>query len=326
MRAKDLTLQLLTFSKGGEPIKERAQITDIITESSEFALRGSKSSIRYNFPKDIYDVFVDKGQISRVVHNLIINADQAMPNGGILYLSAQNIDICANNTINLLPGKFVKFSIQDAGIGIDEKHIKNIFDPYFSTKQKGSGLGLSICYSIIKKHGGAIYVSSKLGEGSTFEVYLPICQGEKACAPTLNEETEMRNGSGKILFMDDEQMLHNVAAEILENFGYTVDFAFDGKEAIQKYRESFLDGTPYDVVVMDLTIPGGIGGQEAVAKVLEINKFAKVIVSSGYSNDKVLADFQKYGFKAIITKPFQISDFIQTIKRVIESDIPLKER
>jgi PAS domain S-box-containing protein len=318
LRAKDLTLQLLTFAKGGVPVKKTASIREVIKEAASFALRGSDVKCEFLIPDDLWPVEVDEGQISQVIHNLVINADQSMPAGGALRIRCDNVGIAAKDALPLKEGNYVKISIEDRGIGIGKEHLSKIFDPYFTTKQKGSGLGLATSYSIIKKHDGHIAVESDLGVGTTFHLYLPAAAATSP-ARTVREET-LLTGTGKILIMDDEPTVREVAAEILRSLGYEVEDARDGAEAITMFTEAGKSGKGFDAVIMDLTVPGGMGGKDAVRKLLEIDPGVKAIVSSGYSNDPVMADYKKYGFQGMIAKPFSIAGLSKTIRAVMKGE------
>ncbi len=299
--AQGLTKQLLTFAKGGTPIKETASIKDIIKESATFALRGSKSICEFFISQDIWPVEVDVGQFNQVINNIVINAIQAMPLGGIIKVAVENLIIEERDNLPVKPGRYIGISITDQGIGVAEEYQSKIFDPYFTTKQKGSGLGLATTYSIIRKHDGHIRVESKLGVGTTFYIYLPA--SEKPVPE--KEERRLIKGQGRILVMDDEELLRKTVGKMLERLGYEAEFAKDGNEAIDMVKKAKEVKKPYDAVILDLTIPGGMGGKECIARLLEIDLGIKAIVSSGYSEDPVLANFQEYGFKGMMPKPFE---------------------
>ena len=308
-----MTRQLLIFAKGGAPVKETSSLQKIIKESCLFALHGSKSECEFFLEKDLWSAEVDVGQINQVFDNIIINANRAMPEGGNIKISARNGNIHKRDLLPLKPGKYIGISFEDKGVGISKNHLEKIFDPYFTTKQAGSGLGLATTYSIIKKHEGHITVKSRIGKGTTFQIYLP------ASEKVLSEKKEMdiKTGHGRILVMDDEMSLRKMLEMILEKLGYESEIAKDGAEAIRMYKESIETEKPYDAVILDLTIPGGIGGKEAIQKLLEIDPEIKAIVSSGYSDDSVLAKFQEFGFKGILPKPFDIRTLSATLYEVI---------
>ncbi len=315
IRAIDLTHQLLTFSKGGAPIKKTTSILELIKDSADFALRGSNIKCEFDMGKDILPVEADRGQISQVIHNLVINAKQAMPDGGKIIINIKNINIKEHESIHIPVGMYVMISIRDFGTGIPEELLDKIFDPYFTTKQKGTGLGLAIAYSIIKNHGGLITVESEYGKGTIFNIYLPASNER-----TMQEETDddtLHTGKGRILVMDDEEMVRDAIGDMLLDLEYSVEFATGGCEAIKKYKEAKLSGKPYDVVIMDLTVPGGMGGKDAIKEILEFDPSVKAIVSSGYSNDPVMANYQIYGFSGVITKPYELKKLSKELYRVM---------
>ena len=316
-RAAGLTQQLLTFSRGGEPVRRSASIEELIRDTVSFGLRGSNVKCEISIPADIRPVHVDCGQISQVISNLILNADQAMLNGGIVTVSAVNAIVGQEESTSLSPGKYVKVSVRDRGAGIPDSDIDKIFDPYFTTKCKGSGLGLSTAFSIIKKHGGAITVDSRLGEGSTFHIFLPASDGD--VAEPVGEPAVPASEKGKVLVMDDEEIIREVAGEILVHLGYRAEFCKDGAEAIDIYGAARESGEPFDAVLMDLTIPGGMGGKETMRRLLEIDPEAKGIVSSGYSSDPILARHGQYGFRGVVLKPYDMGELERTLRQVINA-------
>ncbi len=315
VRAQGLTQQLLTFSKGGSPIKKIGDISKILTECCVFSLRGSNVSCEFAVADDLWPVEIDEGQISQVISNLVINADHAMPRGGVVDVEAGNVVLSRAEGIPLPDGGYVKISVKDYGSGMPKEYLQRIFDPYFTTKHKGSGLGLATSYSIVKNHGGLITVESELGSGAVFHVYLPASeQGKKP--PEIFEEKPL-TGKGKILFMDDEDLIRDLAHEILSLLGYEVILARDGEEAIVSYKEALESSTPFDAVIMDLTVPGGMGGYEAMTILRKIDPNVRAIVSSGYSTDPIMADYKKYGFKGIVPKPYTVKDLGEILHKVI---------
>ncbi len=315
IRAQNLTQQLLTFAKGGSPVKRRSSLKRIILETAEFALKGSNVACKFDFAKDLWVVEVDPGQISQVLHNLILNADQAMPHGGIIRIEARNKTVQKSSRSMVPPGDYVVITVQDEGCGIPKEFLPKIFDPYFTTKEKGSGLGLAVCFSIVRKHGGFITVESKPGKGTTFRIYLPALQ---EIIPEDHQEQGSISGSGmgkRVLIMDDDPNVLQLLRESLRYLGYKSETARDGNEAVMKYQEAMKDGRPFDAVIMDLTIPGGMGGREAAQQLLKIDPKAKIIVSSGYSKDDTITNYKKYGFCASLPKPYKL----ETISRVLLS-------
>ncbi len=315
LRAKDLTHQLLTFSRGGAPVKKTASIAEVIKESARFALRGSKVQCDFVIPNNLRPVEIDEGQMSQVVNNLIINADQAMPGGGGIKVECRNVAVQEADALPLKEGEYVKISFEDHGSGISPEHISRIFDPYFTTKEKGSGLGLATTYSIIKRHDGTITVESAPGAGATFHIYLPASEARNL--PEKVKEETFCTGTGKILVMDDERIVREVSAEILKNLGYEVEVAKDGTEVIMLYTKAKESGKAFHAVIMDITVPGGMGGEEAIKKLREFDPGIKAIVSSGYSNDPIMAHFGKYGFKEVIEKPYTSSALGKILHKVL---------
>jgi len=318
LQAANLTKQLLAFSRGGAPVKQTAMLSEIIKETVEFALRGSPVKCEYSISSVLWAVEIDGGQISQVIQNLIINACQAMPEGGVIKVTASNQLVPAENKMALRAGKYVKVEIEDQGIGISEEDLIKIFDPYFTTKKKGNGLGLSSCYYIMKNHDGYIGVRSQVKTGSTFYFYLPA--NVESCLLPKKSDTPFAEGNGRILLMDDEPLIRNSVREFLENCGYQVSVAEDGLAAIGMFKQMKENASSFDVVIMDLTIPGGMGGKEAIKHILALDSQARVIVSSGYSNDPVMSNYQEYGFCNVVTKPYKMEELSAKIKESMELD------
>ncbi len=322
-RARDLTNQLLTFSRGGAPVKKLISMPEFIEESIVFVLRGSGVGHELSIVPDLFDAEIDKGQINQVLNNIIINAIQAMHNNGVISIKAENYMINPDDTsLPLKPGNYIKISIKDQGEGICEKNLHNIFDPYFTTKQNGNGLGLAMVHSIIKRHDGYISVESIETKGTIFRIYLPASMEKfkpKAGESEISQQkvSEKHGNTGKILVMDDDEMIRDVVGDMLIHMGHEVEFSTDGAEACRKYTESMEKNDKFDLIIMDLTIPGGMGGKQAVKKILEIDPEAKVVVSSGYSNDPVMADYQSYGFSGVVVKPFQMEELKSMIQGII---------
>jgi len=314
LRAQGLTKQLLTFSRGGKPVKSVIGIGALLTDSTQFALHGSNVICRFQIAEDLWPVEADRGQIDQVINNLAINGDQAMANGGQLQVRAKNVELKKGEFPPLKSGRYVKVEVEDEGVGIPEEHLERIFDPYFTTKQKGSGLGLASAYSIVKNHFGVIHALSEPGKGTTFVFFLPATYEE----PQMEEEKEyVILGQGRVLLMDDEEIIRKMVAGIIEKLGYEAVTAIDGEEALDKYREAMLAGKPFAAVILDLTIKGGMGGEETLDKLKEIDPEVKAIVSSGYSLDLVMSDYKRVGFAGMIAKPYSLSKMSQILGEVI---------
>ena len=326
--AKELTQRLITFSKGGSPIKETIYPTPLIKTATEFTLSGSNVRCEFALPDDLASIAVDKTQVGQAIHNIVLNALEAMPQGGTLKVSAGNMDNPGHLT-DLLPGRYVKIVIADEGLGIRPGDLEKIFDPYFSTKalgsEKGTGLGLSIAYSIIKNHDGDITVNSRLGKGTDVTIYLPestetdTCSEQVSSAQCQETNTTPAHGSGRILVMDDEDLVRDIAGRILSHLGYTVDYAENGEEALDIYQTALSSNKPFDAVILDLTIRAGLGGVETMQKLREIDPKVIGIVSSGYSSKAVMANYQDYGFKGVIAKPYGIQDMSVKLRNVLEA-------
>ena len=316
-RATSLTRQLLTFSTGGEPVIENTNLGDLIVDTVRFDLAGSNVSAKFDLDHNEVMVKIDRGQIEAVISNLVINADQAMPDGGIVTIAMKPITIREGHSLVTTAGDYVQVTIADQGSGIEEKDIDRIFEPYFSTKESGSGLGLATSYSVITKHGGFIGCKSKLEVGTLFTLYLPLTTSVDADHPVTDNSVSLvqsvplpaqQNRIVKVLVMDDEQMILEIAADILELEGCSVDTALDGAQAIQMYQDSVANGEVYDFLIMDLTIPGGMGGMEAIKEILKIDPTAVAVVCSGYAEDPVLANVIGSGFKGSVAKPYTRAD------------------
>ncbi len=316
-QARNLTDRFLTFSRGGTPYFKSFRVQDFLPDYVNLALSGTNISSTFLLSDDLWKVEVDEGQMSQVIQNIVINSLESMPNGGKLKVQAENTQIDQNQFVSLKTGQYVKISIIDEGKGITKENLSRIFDPYFSTKesgtQKGMGLGLSICYSIIKKHKGYITAESIPGKGTTILIYLPVYNEE------INDGVKRKETKGKcrILLMDDDQMVTDVASRMLSHLGYDPVTAKDGEETIELYETARETGKPFQIVILDLTIRGGLGGQETIIKLLEIDPQVKALVSSGYSSDPILANYQEYGFIGIVKKPYKIKELDDTIQKVL---------
>jgi PAS domain S-box-containing protein len=312
----NLTSQLLTFSKGGKPVKKVFALRPLIENSVAFALSGSRITYEIVIDKGLRPVEADEGQIGQVIQNIVLNADQAMPLGGMIRVSARNMPAAAMVPPVGLQGDLVEISIRDQGAGIPPEHLTRIFDPYFTTKEKGSGLGLATVYSIIKNHGGLVRVQSEAGKGTTFFIYLPASRAEAEEPGSPASPTATRKG--RVLVMDDEEIIRAVAGELLTALGHDVAFAQTGEEALETYRAARETGRPFDVVILDLTIRGGMGGMDALRKLMEIDPKVKAVVSSGYSDDVALTNYREQGFRAFLKKPYNVEDLRKTLDSLLE--------
>ncbi len=316
-QATGLTQQLLTFSRGGSPLKKVLNLRNIIEDSALFALRGSNVTNELNIAEDLWLIEADEGQITQVINNLLINADQSMPGGGVVRIEARNLMLEKDEVSSLASGRYVRVSVADHGKGIPPKYLDKIFDPYFTTKETGTGLGLTSLYSIVKKHDGQVLVSSQVGKGTVFEIYLPACP-ECVDPGKAEPHTSADPGEGYVLVMDDEMMIREVAEEMIGILGYRVETFSSGEEVVERYKANLESGNPPDAVIMDLTIPGKMGGLEAAALISAMDPGAALIVSSGYSNDPVMANYQGYGFTDVLLKPFNIDSLGTSLKRLLE--------
>ena len=315
-RAGDLTLQLLTFAKGGDPVRSAVNLDQIVQEVATFARRGSGVMSQFDLPPDLWAANVDKAQIGQVVQNLVINATQAMPKGGTLRIAASNEYVSPGSHAALAEGEYVRISVADTGEGIAPESLGKIFDPYFTTKRLGHGLGLATVFSIIKRHKGHIEVESTLGSGTTFTFWLPAAPLTRPDA-ARPRAFEGATGGGRVLFMDDEEPILRMADKLMNRMGYEFESAADGREAIERYRAAKEAGRPFDLVVMDLTIPGAMGGKEAISILRQYDPGVRAIVSSGYSSDLAMSDFREHGFRGMVAKPYDINELASVIRAVI---------
>ena len=308
-RAAALTSQLVTFSKGGDPHKDIVLISDTIKETANFILTGTVVKCEYSIDDDLWKTYADKGQVGQVIQNIVINASQAMGGDGEIHIMATNVEKEEAMTLHLEEKKYIHIKISDTGPGITKDNLAKIFDPYFSTKKEGSGLGLATSFSIIKKHGGLLVSNSAIGKGTTFSIYLPaednaVDDGGDGQKKAKSDKDKQRVA----LIMDDELLIRKLFSLMLRTFGYEVLQASHGEEALEIYKKSMDDGLEIDVVLLDLKIPGGMGGEETAKKLLEMDKDVKMIVASAYSDSPVLADFEAYGFCGALLKPFEPED------------------
>ncbi len=314
----NLTTQLLTFSKGGKPVIKPTHVRPLIENAAKFALSGSRSECRIAANDALWQVAGNDGQIAQVIQNIVLNADQAMPEGGLVAIRAKNVQVINQSPDLALPkGRYVVIVIKDNGIGIPEEHCTKIFDPYFTTKQKGSGLGLATSYSIIRNHGGLIKVNSKVGKGSTFYIYLPASGTQEKLESLQAEVVAAPRRATRILVMDDEEVIRSLSIDLLDALGHTVEVAEHGQEAVEKYQNAMTAGRPFDIVILDLTVRGGMGGLETIQKLLQINPAVKAVVSSGYSDDSVMSNYRKQGFQSCLNKPYDVKSLQKTLDSLI---------
>jgi PAS domain S-box-containing protein len=322
MRARDLAQQLLTFARGGVPIKKTASLTRLVQDTVSFCLRGSQSRGECDLENDLWPAEIDPGQISQVIANLVVNAEQAMPTGGTLHVTCENFRQGSGKKAavpDLPPGEFVKIAIKDEGVGIPEQNLKRIFDPYFTTKPKGNGLGLATAYSIVKHHKGLITVESEVNKGSIFTIYLPAAAHVAAPEETKHAGVKELAGTGRVLIVDDEEAIRTLVKFTLTHLGYSVCSAPTALEGVELYRQKLQAGERFDCVILDLTLPGGMGGKDALKLLLEIDPSVNAIVSSGYAMDATMSRYQDFGFRGVITKPYEAAELGRTVREVIES-------
>ncbi len=309
-RAGELSHQLLTFARGGEPIKKVVSLQNLVHEALSFILHGSNVKGTVDIPDSIHAIEADEGQISQVFQNIIINAAQAMPGGGILTVSARNEELSKNNVLSLLSGPYVRLTIVDQGQGISDEILKKIFDPYFTTKSTGIGLGLSSVHSIVSRHNGHIGVSSALGKGTIFTIHFPsLGKANAEYQVNVTDRVPGEHKGGSVLVMDDDEMIRNLTSSILTHLGCQVTLCSRGEEAIELYKKAIESGFPFSMAIMDLTIPGGLGGKETAEQIRSFHPEARLIVSSGYSNDPIMSNYSEYGFIGAIAKPYNIHEF-----------------
>jgi PAS domain S-box-containing protein len=320
-QARELSYQLLTFSKGGGPVKGLVSIAILLKEAASLSLSGSNVACELNLPEGLDLIEVDEGQIKQVFHNLLINAKEAMPEGGKVRISAAKVRIGGSDKLPLKEGPHVRISVADHGVGIPDEIMPKIFDPYFSTKERGSdkgmGLGLAICHSIISKHEGHITVESEVGVGTTFHIYLPSCP-QRIIEEITGKDEGLFAGRGRVLLMDDDEGVRRIAGAMLQQLGYDVDYARNGEEAIERYRRGKDSGKRIDAVILDLTVQGGMGGEKALGKLREIDPELKAVISSGYADNPVMKDFRAFGFLGAIAKPYTFEKLAELLGRIEE--------
>jgi len=305
--AVNLTTQLLTFSMGGKPVKRSISLGPVIESAARFALSGSSSDCRFNIEQGLWPADADEGQLTQVIQNIVLNADQAMPGGGIITVTAWNRDRGIAPAASVPgPGRWIEIVVQDTGSGIAEKDLPRIFEPYFTTKATGSGLGLATSYSIVKNHGGMIEVSSRMNKGSSFSIWLPAGAGASDADSAVFSDMPAAIRKGRILLMDDEAVVRDSVGVMLDTLGQEVEYAADGAAAIERYRTARSAGSAFDVVILDATVRGGMGGEEAMRLLRQIDPSVVAIVSSGYSDNALVSNYEQHGFKAFLQKPFSL--------------------
>ena len=315
LRARELTQQLLTFAKGGEPVRTAVSLTEVLRDAAQFALHGAAVKCEFEMAADVRPADADKGQIGQVVQNLVINAVQAMPEGGVIRLSLRNDALKAGQVPSLPEGDYVRIEIADSGRGIPPEHLAHIFEPFFTTKVQGSGLGLATVHSVVRKHRGYVAVESAVGRGTTFQIWLPAAKAE---VPVRTDSANLFDKMhGRVLFMDDEELIRTMTMTVLERLGLEATLTSDGDEAVREYERALKGGEAFDLVVMDLTVPGAMGGAEAMREILKLDPKARGIVSSGYSSDPVMANYRSHGFLGMVPKPYRIADFARTLREVM---------
>ena len=319
LSARRLTQQLLTFSTGGKPVKETIDIATMLRPNIEFTLAGSNVKAEYHIADDLHHISADPFQIVQVINNLVINAVQAMPDGGRIIVKASNLETLDDPKEAVDGVGYVRISIIDTGMGIHPENLSKIFDPFFTTKAKGTGLGLSTVQSIVKNHQGFIQVESDPGAGSTFKVNLPACEPIAITAPERTTE-RVKVRQARILIMDDDESILDVLSIILSDMGHEIELARNGGEAIESVSRSISQGKRFDLFIMDLTIKGGMGGKDAITEILKLDPLAKAIVSSGYSNDPVMSDPGQYGFCDILQKPYTIQEIKEKLSAILNRD------
>jgi PAS domain S-box-containing protein len=314
-RARDLTQQLLAFAKGGAPVKETLDISTLIREACQLSLRGTSCLLDLDFPQDVWAVQGDRGQLIQVITNLCINAVQAMPRGGSLDISARNIEVKGGDILLLEKGRYVEVVFRDQGHGIEPQYLSKIFDPYFTTKPTGSGLGLATAYAVMRNHGGLITVDSEEGKGAVFQLYLPASPDKPSVEQ--QEPAMVQSGKVRVLIMDDEEAIRSMVSDLLMMLGYEASASRDGLECLEAYTEAMQEGRPFDLVILDLTVPGAMGGAEAIKGLLEIDPDVKAIVSSGYADSPIMSKFKEHGFADVIKKPYDVNQLCMVIDRVL---------
>lgn len=315
-RARGLTQRLTTFAEGGAPIKKPAAIKEMLEEAVTLSLSGSNVKGSFSIPDNVWPVELDANQMSQAIHNLVMNAAQAMPEGGILRVAAENVSLAPEDALPLEPGDYVKMTFEDSGGGIPKEDLEKIFDPFFTTRPKATGLGLSMCYSTVLNHNGHISVESDLGAGTTVTIYLPALEAQRPSERDGSATAAPR--PAKVLVMDDEEAVRKVSAKMLGHAGHEVVCVEDGVEAIARYKQAMDSGEPFGAVILDLTVPGGMGGKKTIAELLKLDPDVKAIVSSGYSRDPIMARYKDLGFIGVVVKPYDTDQLTVKVCEALE--------
>jgi nitrogen-specific signal transduction histidine kinase len=321
VRARQLTWQLLSFSKGGVPVKRETAIGPMLKESASLALRGTNVDCKWQLAPELWSVRADESQIVQVFNNVLINARQAISSEGTIEIRAENVFEPSQrweHALSVEPGPYVRVSISDTGVGIPHDHLSRIFDPFFSTKESGCGLGLASSYSIIKNHGGFVSVESKVECGTTITVNLPASVNREIAAEAETIRTLSRGK--RVLVMDDEASIRSLAVSMLKHLGHDAEVVSDGSAAVERYRSALKHGVPYAAVILDLMVPGGMGARETMELLTEMDPSVNAIVVSGYARDSVMLEFKDHGFKAMIGKPFTLDELSKTLKSIIPTE------
>lgn len=321
MKAKTLTRKLLTYSRGGSPQRKTASIANVIRDAVNFSLSGKNIDCRFEFTDDLWSAQIDESQMHQVVHSLVSNAAEVMPQGGVIDIGAQNVDLTTDHIQPLKAGHYIKWFVRDRGVGMSQEHMKKIFDPYFTTKEmssvKGMGLGLAICYSIVKSHEGMITVESSPGAGTTFTVYIPASNGEKDEKRPVAVKEALATPKPNVLLIDDEQILLDVTGSMLKHIGYNVVTAKNHGDAMEHYRRAKEARNPFSLIIMDLTMRGDEGGEIAIRRWKDNYPEVKAVISSGYSNDPVIEEYWKYGFVGAMVKPYSLVDLKSSLEKIL---------
>jgi len=326
-RARDLTLELLTFGSGGAPVRNAGSLVPLLHEASTFVVAGGNIDCELHVDEALWPAYFDADQINQVIYNLLINAVEAMGDGGTMTLGADNFTVEDGSPLPLATGQYVRVTVADDGDGIPPDRLAKIFDPYYTDKEmgetRGTGLGLAVCHSVLQRHSGYIDVASEVGVGTTFHLYLPVATpkgGETRPAPAVRREADAATAHGRILVMDDEEMIRDISHEMLAHAGHAVEMVCDGAEALAQYERACAADQPFDLVVLDLTIRGGMGGEETIKRLRELDPQVRAVVMSGYANDPIMADFERYGFDAALAKPFTMASLRETVEALLAGD------